>query len=42
VALALDVCETVGADRRWPGVMYGVTPDIGAMSRTHAHRGAKS
>jgi poly-gamma-glutamate synthase PgsB/CapB len=42
VALALDVCEAVGIDRKIAlRAMYGVNPDIGAMSRTRVLRGGK-
>jgi poly-gamma-glutamate synthase PgsB/CapB len=42
VALALDVCEAAGIDRKTAlRGMYGVTPDIGAMTRTRVHREAK-
>jgi gamma-polyglutamate synthase len=42
VALALDVCEEVGVDRATAlAGMYKVTPDIGATSQIHLHRGAK-
>jgi poly-gamma-glutamate synthase PgsB/CapB len=42
VALARDVCEAVGIDRKIAlRAMYGVNPDIGAMSRTRVLRGGK-
>ena len=42
VALALDVCEEVGVDRATAlAGMYKVTPDIGATSQIHLHRGGK-
>lgn len=42
VALALDVCEAAGVARETAlRGMYGVTPDIGAMTRTRVRRGAK-
>jgi poly-gamma-glutamate synthase PgsB/CapB len=42
VALALDVCEEVGVDRATAlAGMYKVTPDIGATSQIHLHRGPK-
>jgi len=42
VALALDVCEAAGVDRQTAlKGMYGVTPDIGAMTLTRVQREGK-
>jgi gamma-polyglutamate synthase len=43
VALALDICESVGVKRELAlEGMYKVTPDVGATTRTHLEEGAKS